>query len=373
MTDLSTGGVDSVAARTPVAGSAIDRYVFPASVVAVVWLGAALVLAVSGWLRGLPLGVALGAAGTVFPIGIAVLAHRTRRAEGPVTEPAESPAEFDSAFVCSRCAEYTPPPDWEALLRESGAADEPAGPSIVRAHDLVGTAAGAAGPALRTELPRGPWGEWLSALETSFAPPAALGGAVDPFDDLGFLAPGIGGLPNRAHPSGGGASPRRPAAAVGPEPSRLDSIELLPITWGLSAPSLPRDPAERSVPLPEIESWIFHEVEGIMALWGAPGRPQPSPEAELGSATYAAAPCAACRTPVLVAEVARECGDCRRPICEPCRERVVEHAGDAWCAPCAVNRLSAQFLVALEEPDSPLAAPPSVPEEGSEPLRPLAP
>ncbi|MFY9716796.1 MAG: hypothetical protein WAK40_02530 [Thermoplasmata archaeon] len=373
------GSIDLTAHPTPIAledaaGAApdpsfyLDRFLVPVGIVTVVFLGLTLMLAVGGWLGGMPLAMVLASSGAIFAVTIAVTRDRSRTGIAPSPNPSapSTPSTgVESAFVCATCSEYTPPPDWEALLRESG----PTG-------DLGSVGPGRGGPA--PFLPVGvarayssvsyepgtmPVGEFLRAPETVYIPPPASRALSDLFDGAevilheGRIVP----IPLEFARSARSGAWRLPTHPV-------------PVTTGSrSAPSVPaRERELRSLPTteeapnelellaagdrPALDLWILSEVEGLvgrsasvgaMATLDAVRAAALALEADPRS-TRATPSCAACRSSVTDSAIAHECTDCLRPICEPCRGRVVQHDGASWCGPCAVNRLSTEFLDAVD-------------------------
>lgn len=322
-----------------------EPYVLPWELGTLVFLGALLASGLSGWLAAPALGGVLAAGGGALLLGVVFLkAGRPRHGESAAAElPARSGGHvIQSAFVCSQCAEYTPPPDWEALLRETRAivaATEPM-PRPASSHasaSIVSDLSWSDHPLLGT-LPT-PEEELVSVPETSFVPPSPS------------FAPAPSGAPpelafpdGRFEPTPSGASlsisgghrpvpsfPRPELFAGGGEGIDAD-LDHLTWPWG-----------EGTIHS-TLDHWIVSEAEGIVAL-------ARDPAAEVG-ALVSVRRCASCKGPVSAELASRECPDCRRPICDPCKENVVEHDGSAWCGPCAVNRLSAEFLGVLEEPEA---------------------
>lgn len=327
-----------------------DRLVVPWGVAALVVLGTTLVGGVVGMLRAPVLAAVLvaGIGGLVLLgwLGPRVELRRRRSASaGPHLSPS-----FESAFVCTKCAEYAPPPDWSALLREAGATAAigsenlgPAGPAGAPGEIGISWVS----PVAVSSLARHPLAETVHVPEIDFVPPAPRGAPAlsvlssdlllsqgrlvsDPSDGSRFSRSGAWVPPTVVR------APRR-AGSDGPSAAR----------------ALPPDDAGTGVPL--LDSWILTEANGLLARTQAArstdvaDEPTPVP-----TATASLLPrCAACRAEVPTEAAALQCPDCRRPICDPCRDRVVEHDGGAWCAPCAVNRLSAQFLSVVESDELP--------------------
>lgn len=260
----------------------------------------------------------------------------------------------DSAFVCAKCDTYAAPPDWEALLREF----EPA-------RDLEGhgrekpwfTPGGADSEAV--------WPRWPIPAEA--AAPAVAASAADP------------SIPGRWVPTGWNlerAPSLLPSTAALDDDTVLDSLPAP--AWGVSGgfgslggarsadalaaveadsrlgPSSPVPPAPPLIAAapsslgarPSLEQWISEESAGIIALLprSEVGR---SFEREPRSSRHA---CVYCRTPVEDLPTASRCTDCRRPVCGPCEESLLDHGGDRYCSPCAINRLGSDLLRTIEEP-----------------------
>lgn len=256
-------------------------------VAAVLFLAFPAALGIGGWLRGwsLVIVLAIGGGALLSCVGLVRPGPVAGRAPAPASV-RESPA-FESAFVCSKCSEYTPAPDWEALLEEF----EPA-----------------AGP------------EEGRAAERSHAP---VGVSVD--DRWPLPLPGeVGRLP-------------------------VASLDSVPETTYVPPSADPAAPFDAGSVYASLEHWILSESNGLVAR----------------SRTSEAPPCASCRQAVPEPAEAFRCPDCYRPICDPCRERAVEHDGEAWCAPCAINRLSAEFLGVLEGAPDPAAPSEEAPGPGA--------
>jgi len=269
---------------------------------AVPLVGFPAVLGGSGLLRGLDLAVVavVGAAAWVSCLAL-FLAPR-----GAV--PPARPAAVASAFVCSKCAEYTAPPDWSALLEGS---DPPTSgsPPVLPRHDPGPLARRAPVP-----LPSG-FGPFLTA------------GAVSPPTTV-YIPP-----PARRAPTAYRWEPGLTLLA-----GRLVPLPAEPVPFSTVGGS-----GTGSVPsVGTLEHWIATESEGLVTR----------------SRRAFSAPCAACRQEQPSPYDLVRCMDCARPICDPCRTRAIERDGGAWCPPCAVNRLSAEFLAVLEAPtlDEPVAA-----------------
>jgi len=346
-TPLATDGTLGAAPSPPLL---LDRYLVPIGIVTLVFLGFSLMLAIGGWLRGLPLGMVLASGGSIFAVTIAV-AYPRRAERGAVAPTPPAPiAHVESAFVCSACSEYTAPPDWEALLRETGPSDDvPANrPASLGFSPFVPPTNAWASALPTVGFGRTPAGELIAGPETVYIPPPASYALSELFEDgpvelhQGRLVP----LPAPNLSRSGGW---RSAAPIGP--GRTGRAPATPATDAIVAPSVPGLPV-RTDP-PTLDLWILSEVDGIVARSTSVGDPLDALlnvareiETEHGG-VRGASTCAACREDVAQTGIAHQCTDCLRPICTPCRGRVVRHDGAAWCGPCAVNRLSAQFIASV--------------------------
>jgi hypothetical protein len=342
----------------------LDRYLVPVGIVTVVFLGLTLMLAFGGWLGGLPLGMVLASGGGIFAVTIAVTRDRSRPGISPPSDRDSRPSGGESAFVCSACSEYTPPPDWEALLRESGPTD-----------DLGSTGTGPGG--LAPFLPSGggpaysrpayvpgtiPTGELLTVPETVYVPPPASRALSDLFDGAEVILHGGRIVPiplefEGSSRSGARRLPSRPIPAPSaPRPTPSPSARDRPMRH------LPTEEEPNELELladgdrPALDLWILSEVEGLVGRSAALGAVASFDAVRAAAMALEVGPsrdregpsCAACRSSVTESAVAHECSECLRPICEPCRGRIVQHDGASWCGPCAVNRLSAEFLDAVD-------------------------
>lgn len=108
---------------------------------ALAFLGAILAGSLVGWLAPPAVGLLLAVGGALVAFAAVVERHlRIARAPRPVVPPPVR--SFDSAFVCTKCAEYTPAPDWEALLRGvAGTADRGPPPFATPTRSTLGAVA----------------------------------------------------------------------------------------------------------------------------------------------------------------------------------------------------------------------------------------
>ncbi|MGP8077833.1 MAG: hypothetical protein ACLQD8_00130 [Thermoplasmata archaeon] len=356
-----------------------ERFLVPLQIAAGLFLAATLLLGMAGWLKGASLGILLGVGGGALLASLLLELSASRSEPAPTPSPSPSRTGYESAFVCAHCSEYTPPPDWEALLQDTGPVEaaDVALPTNRAFASLVGSVAGAWDARVPMEIGQPPVGGLLSAPETAFLPPS--GGSAPPRlargSDLMLFQGRLTPVPldgSSVAISGGRrtssvprAPPIVPAVSVPrPETERqsvADPPEPLAVRWLFGDGTSP----------PSLDLWIRAEVEGIVTRTRAAVGFRPDPDTDFapsdtepsaGSALVPdRTPCASCKQTLETPTGAVQCADCRRPICDPCRERVVEHDGTAWCAPCAVNRLSTEFLGVLEgppelspAPDSPL-------------------
>jgi hypothetical protein len=335
-----------------------ERYLVPLASATALFLGLTLVVGLEGWLRGYSLGLVLTMGGGALLSCVGLLGSTSPERRTPALEPARSTQGYESAFVCSKCSEYTAAPDWEALLQDLGPTtqlEEQALPQ--RTVTSVGPWTA---PVMVEVGPRSTVSSHLP-LETPFVPPDPRptppfpGGEPDLMLREGRLVP-IRRGDSRTILSSGRKEPPEPSAPgrsvpgggriVAPPEPQAGSI-------GTSA----TEPFDLLSPDPFLERWIAAEAERVMARSRGPSRNgwvdspvdsrviegtgEVEPDARDGS-------CATCKKDVPAATLSRPCPDCRRPTCAPCRDRAVEHDGERWCPPCAVNRLSAEFLSMLE-------------------------
>lgn len=308
------------------------------------FLGVVVAVGVAEGLRGdfVDLSVGLGAVG-VLGVALSIRALGLGRPE-PSEESSAGPATWSSAFVCTECSEYSAPPDWQALLRESSdlSADGRSDPT------------GGRGPLARSWIDPHLHGGLAGADEESitstvYLPPeprlSPRLSAVEPEWLLrnGRLVPGQ--WPSPSPPFLGA---RRPVGS--PVRGGLDALDSL---LGPVPASFPEFPATLSVPEnaepSELEGWVGSTAREVLQRSTASAR-------EAGSTPRTA--CASCRSAVGDESPLPACPDCARPLCEPCRTRAVLHDGDRWCSPCAINRVGWALVEALEE--APEAAPSTV-------------
>ncbi|MGB6500460.1 MAG: hypothetical protein WBG19_03535 [Thermoplasmata archaeon] len=341
----------------------LDRYLAPLGVVAILFVGATLLLEAARGGTGAPLGIGAGVVGAGGVLAVAILLSGSgERAARPrhfhPTVPSNVPI---SAFVCTKCSEYAPAPDWRALLTDAGPSD-PIDPRRYTERAIAALASSTPLPwAPRFPVETGSLlqGEFVSAPETAFVPPASVRAPAEPegYSDLLLFSGRL--IPVPADSPGVGISgahrapisrspPPRPATPPGLE----SSVRVVAEAAALGPPPVGSDRRAGPSAYAGLDAWIRGEVEGIVARATAQTRASGPTEPSAGTAA-----CAACRQAVGEADLALVCPDCLRPICDPCRDRVVEHDGATWCGPCAVIRLSTEFLGAVEEPTDESARP----------------
>lgn len=308
------------------------------------FLGVVIGVGVAEGLRGnlVDLSVGLGAVG-VLGVALSVRALGLGRPE-PNGEPVPEPTTWSSAFVCTECAEYSPPPDWHALLGEASDLTADGRPS--RSAGRGPLARSWVDPHVHGGLP-GADDEPITS--TVFLPPVPRRSprlsAVEPEWLLrnGRLVPG-----QWPQPSSPFLGPARPADA----PARGGADDLDSLIGPVPA-SFPEFPSMSSVPPTaepsELDSWLGSAARELVERSTRPARdgPDAPPVA-----------CASCRTAVVEETRLPACPDCARPLCAPCQSRAVLHDGDRWCSPCAINRVGLALVEALEE--APAAAATSV-------------
>jgi hypothetical protein len=356
----SSAGVAELPREAPTAGRFLDGYLVPLFVVAVLFTGSALLVGAATGHGGYAAGLGVVLAGGILA-GVAIfLRARFRNRSEPSVEPWSLRVSTASAFVCANCAEYTPAPNWEALLRDSIPAEGVGrSGSVERALTTLAPATPAPwGAAVPLDIGSLPLATPVGVFETDFLPPSSSRAPADPGDlpDLMLFSGRL--VPNPFGPAGfsiSGAhrpvgSSARGTAPVKPGNRPRRETPTSPTPGGPSA-GLPGT-SGREVSVPTLESWILAEVEGLVRSSLSEELPAPS-----GTQASSDPPCAACKQEMSSYDRALVCPDCLRPICDPCRGRVVEHDGATWCGPCAVIRLSTEFLGAMEDPTGPSGVP----------------
>ena len=298
----------------------------------------------------------------VLAVGVAVVATvvALTRPEAPArrgtfplpvrTAPPTS-ARVDSAFVCSKCETYAAPPDWEALLKEfepsrdlEGHGDEKPHITPAAVADPVwprwpipaapATAAAAVAPPASGELDVA--GRW-TPMGWSAEAAASLIGSEAALDAIGADARSV---------SGGRRLPSPDPAVAATPPEELPA----PMVGAPAAVSVAPASGLLVADFPSLEQWISTESAGLVAR--APRTELALPDSDRGPGRPRGSHCAYCRTEVEDLEQSSRCTDCHRPVCLPCEDSLLEHGGERFCSPCAINRLGADLLRTIEEPVS---------------------
>jgi len=282
----------------------------------------------------------------------------------PLTPPDPAPhPHAESAFVCAKCGEYSPAPDWEGMLR---AID---GPKDLEGH-------GEEKPTITpTAAPVDPiWPRWQPAVAsagpaerpaalatTAYVPhawsAAAPGREVEPEEfrseaEFGAVPDGVGGIALTGGTWIGSDGPAAlPHPLLGPETGPgplLDEVS--------------RSGGYRVAPVPAagtLERWIADEANGLVTgalpADGVVARPTlaaPVPESGGPPAIEVPSfhPCATCASPVERSRETSTCSECHRPICVNCRGSSVRHEDRTYCSPCAAQRAGPDLLRTLEDP-----------------------
>ncbi len=277
------------------------------------FFGSTVVVGLDRLLPGVAL-VAVLLTGTAALLGAAatleVRGRARARSDPDTVRPNTIPV--DSAFVCAECAEYTPPPDWQALLRASPSAAAPAD-----ADSVLG------GPvALASRLGHG----WPAPPESwGFSSPRSLASEPEP------EAPEPAAETFHASPVPGPGLIREYLAAEGEG------------ALALFGPVANEGTATGSA----LERWIASESDGLVSQLRAESTRSVA-SARSGLPVRKGVPCLACRQRLADDDPRLDCSSCYRPLCAACTPRGVAHGGQTWCRPCAANRVGTQLLEYLE-------------------------
>ena len=269
----------------------------------------------------------------------------------PVRADAPSAGRVDSAFVCTKCDTYSAPPDWEAMLKEFEPPRDLEGRGDEKPHLTPGAAS------VDAIWPRWPIATASAPAATAAALPVVEGGVAGRWSPTGWSleqAPALLGSVSAVEPNAAddwsisGARRRSPGGPVSGtaagDSGRPAAVEPLP------GPSDNAPSPFLVAGFPSLEQWISTESAGLVAR--TPRTELTPPGGESAEGARRGHHCAYCRTEVEDLEQASRCTDCRRPVCGPCEESLLEHRGERFCSPCAVNRLGSDLLRTIEEPVS---------------------
>lgn len=279
----------------------------------------------------------------------------------PVAYVAPHP-HVDSAFVCAKCAEYTPAPDWDAMLREieaprdlEGHGEEKPAITPIAAHSdpiwprwqpATAVLSPSERPAPMAAAAFAP-GNWASAIPGPEQEPEQIYSEAE----ISPVPAAVGGIAlSGGHMAEAGAPVVRyssPLALLGPDADA--AAEVPPTAQSGGYPSVPLGTA---MPL---DRWISDESAGLVAMsvhMTAPDAPQgpAAPEGSVPGRSPHLPRCASCRGPVVRSAGTPNCTDCQQPICDDCRGSAVKHRDGSYCTSCAASRVDAELLRMLEDP-----------------------